>query len=194
MFGQDRNVIIGVLAEHFPRCFFTDPRQRLPLKKNIVNDIEALKLKEFETVDIQSAVDWYISNYGYQKRLAIPGNKRIDLDGKPVGTVTELEANKAVDKINEINAAKEARGLSNPHDVRVSPVPLRRIDTMTMKATADTRSDHELLTVAAKKIARAQTLLAGDDDDGLRAEITVPVLKKAIEDVQVVLARLKAGE
>ena len=52
-------------------------------------------------------------------------------------------------------------------------------------------SDAELLVAAGKKLTRAQALLAGDDDDGLRAEITVPVLKRAREDIDAVLARLR---
>jgi sRNA-binding protein len=62
---QDHNEVIAKLAEEFPRAFFIDSRQRRPLKKNILADIEARDLKTFDGFDIKAALDWYKSNYGY---------------------------------------------------------------------------------------------------------------------------------
>jgi hypothetical protein len=45
---------------------------------------------------------------------------------------------------------------------------------------------------AAKRLARIKEVMAaGDDDDGLLAKICVPLLKRAIEDAQTLLARMK---
>ena len=60
MYGQDHNEVIRVLAEHYPRCFFDDARQRRPIKKNIIADIEAQKPEELDPYDIQSAIDWVL--------------------------------------------------------------------------------------------------------------------------------------
>jgi sRNA-binding protein len=56
MYGQDHNDVIRMLAEHYPRCFFDDARQRRPLKKNIIADIEAQQPKDLEPYDLPSAL------------------------------------------------------------------------------------------------------------------------------------------
>ena len=48
MYGQDHNEVIRQLEACYPRCFFDDARQRRPIKKNVVTDIEAQKPKELE--------------------------------------------------------------------------------------------------------------------------------------------------
>ena len=74
----------------------------------------------------------------------------------------------------------------------VNPVPLRKLD-MTVKAlTPNPQTDAELLASATKRLARVKECLASDDDaDGLRAEMIVPLLKKAIDDAQTLLTRMK---
>ena len=77
------------LVEKYPKCFFEDPRQRVPIKKSIRDDLQAEGFPADYGL-ISSAVDWYESHFSYQYALE-PGRKRIDLNGKEVGTVTEQE-------------------------------------------------------------------------------------------------------
>jgi sRNA-binding protein len=81
--------VIRMLAEHYPKCFFEEPRRRLPLKKNITTDI--IKDGDFDVSPemIEAAVGWYESHVGYDYAMSIAGSKPIDLDGCPFGTVTK---------------------------------------------------------------------------------------------------------
>jgi ProP effector len=94
------------LAERYPRCFFVNPRLRQPLKKNIEADLQKDGFASPEL--ISASVDWYKSHISYQYSLQI-GAKRLDLDGKEVGTVTELEQRAARMKILEINEKRATR-------------------------------------------------------------------------------------
>src|SRR5262249_1167816 len=91
---------VHVLVEKDPQCFFDNPRQRRPLKKNIVADLEKDGCPLAPEL-IAASVDWYQSHFGYQYALEV-GSKRLDLNGKEVGTVTALEQAAARKKIQEI--------------------------------------------------------------------------------------------
>jgi sRNA-binding protein len=39
-YRQELEDSVQLLAEKYPKCFFTNPRLRRPLKKNIVADLE----------------------------------------------------------------------------------------------------------------------------------------------------------
>ena len=67
---------------------------------------EARNLPAFEMVNLSAALDWYTSNYGYQKCLLLAGTQRLDLDGKPVARVTETEARAAQIEVDNINSKK----------------------------------------------------------------------------------------
>jgi sRNA-binding protein len=90
---QEIESAIELLAEAYPKCFLLDPERRRPLKHNIGVDL----IKDGVALApelLRAAIDWYESHFGYQLALQ-PGVKRIDLKGKDVGTVTELEHRKA---------------------------------------------------------------------------------------------------
>jgi sRNA-binding protein len=90
---EDLDTAIGMLVEYYPRCFFIDSEKRRPLKRNLATDLvkEGVALPR-ELID--ATLTWYESHFAYQYALE-PGAKRIDLHGKEVGTVTELEARAA---------------------------------------------------------------------------------------------------
>jgi ProP effector len=89
---------IAQLAELYPNCF-RQPRQ--PLKIGIHNDIIA-QHPELRPSLIGSALKAYTRSLGYLETLKA-GSARIDLDGNPVGTVTDADEEDAKRKI-----AKEA--------------------------------------------------------------------------------------
>jgi sRNA-binding protein len=95
---QDHKVVIDLLGQLYPRCFFTNPKQRKPLKKNIANDIDKLSNPALAEYDIYAAVDWYTGHIGYDYGLT-PGAERIDLNGQFVGKVTETEGREARERI-----------------------------------------------------------------------------------------------
>jgi ProP effector len=90
---------IAQLAELYPSCF-RQPRQ--PLKVGIHNDIIALH-PELRPSLIASALKTYTRSLGYLETLKA-GSARIDLEGNPVGTVTDTDEEDAKRKI-----AKAAR-------------------------------------------------------------------------------------
>jgi len=85
---EDREQFIAYLAEKFPKCFFTDPHQRRPLKHNIAVDLERERVLDADK--ISQTLDWYQNHYSYRYSL-VAGVQRIDLDGDKAGTVTPQE-------------------------------------------------------------------------------------------------------
>jgi sRNA-binding protein len=86
-----RDQLVGLvdqLAVKYPRAFITEPARRLPLKKNIILDLEQDGV--FDGATREAVVRYYQRNFGYEYSL-LAGAKRIDLNGKEVGTVTEQE-------------------------------------------------------------------------------------------------------
>jgi sRNA-binding protein len=94
---EEIDATIRQLANNYPKCFFEDPRQRRPLKKSIAVDLQNDGFPAAYEL-IVSAIDWYMKNFSNQYALAT-GAKRIALDGKEVGTVTEQEHLNAQKKI-----------------------------------------------------------------------------------------------
>jgi sRNA-binding protein len=90
---------IARLAELYPNCF-RQPRQSL--KIGIHNDIIA-RHPELRRSLIASALKAYTRSLGYLETLKA-GSARIDLEGNPVGTVTDADEEDAKRKI-----AKAAR-------------------------------------------------------------------------------------
>jgi sRNA-binding protein len=90
---------IELLVESYPKCFFLDPEKRRPLKHNIGVDLTKDGVALAPEL-VRAAIGWYESHFGYQLALQ-PGVKRIDLRGKEVGTVTELEHRKAQKYVHE---------------------------------------------------------------------------------------------
>ena len=80
---------VRILAKTYPRCFFEQPEQRRPLKKNIIDDL----IKDGAPMApelITASVEWYQTHLGYQLCL-LAGRKRVDLHGKEGNAVTEYE-------------------------------------------------------------------------------------------------------
>src|SRR5947207_1439020 len=127
---QELEDSIQKLAERYPRCFFVNPRLRQPLKKNIEKDLQK---DGFATPELISAsVAWYKSHISYQYNLET-GAKCLDLDGKEVGTLTELEQRAARMKIQEINERRVERAPLNPIITMSNLVTARRISEGQLK-------------------------------------------------------------
>ena len=104
-----------LLCGRFPRTF--SRRGPQPLKVGVYGDVLAALGKAVQPRDLQSALRAYTGNRGYFRAL-LAGACRIDLDGKPAGTVTPEDEKVAKARLAEFkkgvaaseNAACERTG------------------------------------------------------------------------------------
>jgi sRNA-binding protein len=184
-----------MLCEHYPKCFFEDPRQRLPLKQKIVDDIINDQDLDVSPGLITAAVDWYKSNIGYAGfAMSIPGAKRINLDGKAVGTVTESEAVAAQQRLDEFHRGKNERVPQSPartlHEPHASGLP----ETVVKKLEPSAAQPRSKMAAAAPEfvplfdtLATANAAVVGITDPAMRAVVvkaTLDVVSKKLEQVR----------
>jgi sRNA-binding protein len=58
---------IRLLVDQYPKCFFADPQQRRPLKRNILADLQKDGVPVAREL-LVPAVGWYCSHFGYLHR------------------------------------------------------------------------------------------------------------------------------
>ena len=92
---------IKLLCERFPQTF--SRRGPQPLKVGVYGDVLAALGEAVQRRDLQSALRAYTSNAGYL-RVLLAGACRIDLDGKPAGTVTPEDETVAKARLAEPRA------------------------------------------------------------------------------------------
>jgi ProP effector len=102
---EEIQATIGVLVKTFPKCFWVWESCRRPLKIGIDRDIRE-RLNTLSPAALSAALQFYCNNPGYRRRI-LKGAWRIDLDGRPAGSVTaEQEASaKAQLAAREVKAA-----------------------------------------------------------------------------------------
>src|ERR1700757_1875355 len=101
---------ITQLAELYPNCF-RQPCQ--PLKIGIHNDVIA-RHPEVRRSLIASALKTYTRSLGYLETLKA-GSARIDLEGNPVGTVTDADEEDAKRKIAKATKGAGAQATEDPN-------------------------------------------------------------------------------
>jgi sRNA-binding protein len=170
---------ITQLAEKYPKCFFEDPKLRRPLKKNIIADLQHDGFGVASEL-ITAGVDWYESHLSYQYALEV-GAKRIDLNGKEVGTVTDLEQRSAQKKIKEVREKIAAKNLNNALATntslyaagRITDDQIKKLDAAPMimpKPTSNGGRSPDLAKLYSALDA-ANTALTGDADPDLRTAL-----------------------
>jgi sRNA-binding protein len=97
---HDSDERILLLQKRYPAVFFETPQMRRPLKPDIFDDLVADGFA-CERNLLKASLDWYRSHYGA---------KRINLQGKEVGTVT---AHKEAAAKVEIQRIAEMRKISH---------------------------------------------------------------------------------
>jgi ProP effector len=80
--------VISLLAEKWPCCFSIPGSRRRPLKLGIREDVLAALDGAIAAGKVSAALRWYVSSPEYQRRL-VHGTWRVDLNGRPAGTVSE---------------------------------------------------------------------------------------------------------
>ena len=106
--NQAATAAITLLAEAFPKCFSVYEGRRRPLKLKIHLDIQAALDGAITPAELSRALGIYCSNQVYLGHTR-NGAWRLDLDGKPAGTVTADEEAHAKATLAGIKAKKEAR-------------------------------------------------------------------------------------
>jgi sRNA-binding protein len=186
---DEHEQVIHMLCDHYPKCFFEDPRQRRPLKKNIAADIAKDPNFKVDPDRIVAAVDWYKSHISYDYALAQTGVKRIDLSGVEVGTVTESEAIAARQAIAEkgttINTAKNPiRTLNQMHTTgKISDDGLRKVDAPMLPRTKTATIAPELAPLY-EVLGNANTAVASISDPTMRAAVLKTLLDVVITAFQ----------
>jgi hypothetical protein len=175
-FSREENEhAIRVLVTKYPKCFFEDPKLRRPLKKNIVADLQAdgCPLAEGE---ISAAIAWYESHFAYHYALQA-GAKRIDLDGKENGTVTELEQRNARNYIAERKRAMSERNLNLAIPTTTSLVLARRVPDDALRKIDLTPESLPMTATKADPLAKLQGQV-----DALRRviEVSEPMMQTAL--------------
>jgi sRNA-binding protein len=182
---------IRKLADIYPKCFFEDPKLRRPLKQNILADLQkdGVPLAQDLTT---TAVAFYQSNFSYQYSL-YAGNKRIDLNGVEVGTVTEKEYMAAQ---VEIKAAHQKRNATETVGAqhaagRISDDAVKKLDApMIPKEKATKAVVAPELTKLYEAFTAANATLSGPGDDDLRSAIAAAALGFVCKEAQRLIASL----
>ena len=105
---MSRNAIVGVislLAEKWPCCFSIPYSQRRPLKLGIREDVLAALDGAISAGKVSAALRWYVSSPEYQRRL-LHGAWRVDLNGRPAGTVSQEDEAHARAQLAAIEAKR----------------------------------------------------------------------------------------
>jgi sRNA-binding protein len=197
MYAQDHREVIGKLARLFPKAFFEDGRQRVPLKPNITADIEKMGCADLIGVDVAGAVDFYMTHVGYQIGSSTAGKMRFDLDGNAVKKVTAQEAavaqRKASEAFQDMRAANRAINGDKANGIDPGISMMKKVTAVRDEAANQkraTQSPADLLAAATKKLARATSLLDSEDDE-FKAGFIEKVLKETKADIDAMLARLR---
>jgi ProP effector len=134
--NQPATAVIALLAKTFPKCFSVYERRRRPLKIGIHRDIKAALDGAITPADLHKALGIYCSNPAYLGHTRT-GAWRLDLDGKPAGTVTADEEAHAKATLAGIKAKKEARTAAVKAAAQPAiPQPPGRLSLADLKAAA----------------------------------------------------------
>jgi ProP effector len=115
--------------------------RRRPLKLKIHLDIQAAPDGAITPAELSRALGIYCSNEAYLGNTRT-GAWRLDLDGKPTGTVTADEEAHAKATLAGIRAKKEARtATAKAAAPPASPQPPKRLSLADLKAAALARKD-----------------------------------------------------
>jgi ProP effector len=116
---------IALLAEAFPQCFAAHAARRQPLKLGIHADIALAGVMTAREMKV--ALRYYTGNAAYLRSIR-QGAPRVDLEGKPAGTVTAEDE----------QAAKAKLAARHKPKLAARPKP-RRLGLADLKAAAQRR-------------------------------------------------------
>jgi sRNA-binding protein len=179
---QDSEEVVSMLAEKYPKCFFEDPKMRRPLKFNIIADLQQDGFPVAPEL-LSAGVDWYQSHFGYQHALQA-GAKRIDLNGKEVGTVTKKEQDNAQKKIRDDQQKRisKTQYATAPIPDELDPSSMKRIPTVTPAPTIAPQ-----LARLYEAFMAANAALLNSGDAALRSAMAAAALEFMVKEAQRVI-------
>jgi sRNA-binding protein len=191
---DERDQYTKYLVEMFPKAFFEDPEQRLPLKKNIITDLG--QQCSADNSALSQALGWYQSHFSYQRKL-LSGADRIDLAGKKAGTVTlqEQEAARRSIAARKKEMADRRAGLAAPAKPAVMNGHAKGAPAM-VKTSPPTPppSPAPAAPIAAlhNAVAVAVEIIGNRDRYGaLRAALATTALRQIIADAETLIGSLQ---
>ena len=98
-------VVVSLLAEKWPCCFSIIESGRRPLKLGIRDEVLAGLGGAISAGKVSAALRWYVSSPEYQRRL-VHGAWRVDLNGNPVGIVSQEDEAHARAQLAAIEAKR----------------------------------------------------------------------------------------
>jgi sRNA-binding protein len=190
---EETELAIEKLAELYPKCFFVNSRNRAPLKKNIILDLQRDGAPMAAEL-LSAALDWYQSHLGYQLIL-LAGAKRVGLHGEWVGTVTPSEALAAQKTAAENRAREKAR-----REAQQVPIVVEMIKKVEKEPTPMTKtpvkppSVPEPAATPSDPLAGVQALIDGvrtvmtTSPPALRAPLAKAGLHVVADEIQKMIA------
>jgi ProP effector len=115
--------LIVQLAERWPKCFSVFERRRRPLKLKIHLDILAALDGAVTPAELSLAMALYTHNSWYLRAAMRRGADRVDLEGNPVGTVTERDILNAAQELAHRAARRERQVQAAIPAVAPSAIP-----------------------------------------------------------------------
>lgn len=113
-------VIIAELAARFPACFAArDDEAHKPLKIGIFHDISA-RVPDLAPHAVRLALGAYVRRTAYQCALAAGRKPRIDLDGTPVGPVSDEHMQCARKWLCQWRAPRDSKQAAPPAEAEPS--------------------------------------------------------------------------
>lgn len=198
--------LIEYLAATYPKTFFTQPHLKRPLKKNILLDLE--KDRVLDDGKREAAVSFYQRDWNYEAAL-LAGAKRIDLDGKEVGTVTEQEQMEARKRAQEQKQQRrEKLKAQGPVEVvrklhadgkivtdqlsKISAPPLARAPMAKAKTPEPVPMNGIDLTKLYKLLDSIDDVVAKTDEDAtLQSMVTAAGLKVLVHEANKLITKLE---
>ena len=162
MSKRDQRAVAAVhqlLRERFPKAFPADYDDLLPLKVGLLADLQRA-LPEVDPTLLRRALANHVGRDGYLLALLHRrGDRRYDLDGQPVETITDAERAAAQARLDASTARGQARAARvREHQERVEKRRAQRErERRNREAKAARKAAHEIKMqeVAARKAALA---------------------------------------
>jgi len=200
---EETDDFIHKLAREYPKCFFEDPRQRVPIKKSIAADLATAGFGA--TYDeLVLVIQFYEQGFGYLYALQA-GTKRVDLSGKAAGTVTEQEEMAAQRKIKEIKQKKRERDVAmlgataivnQLHSAgQITDCAVKQLDApplpVPVPVVTPPEKPHEPFATIREAIAAAETVM-NDAPTRVRSTMAAAALRLVICEVEAMIRMLES--
>jgi sRNA-binding protein len=191
---QDRDTVIGYLADRFPSCFFENPELRRPLKHDIIDDLE--KERVLERNKLAQALDWYQNHFAY-RRAVVAGAERVGLSGQRAGIVTPQEQQEnrrwIAERKKEMAEQKAIRESAEPPRVVVKPPVTKEPGheaVMTNKIPPPPNL-HPSLAGLQEALVVVNGLLTDRQFESMRPILATAALKEVISDAEALIVLLQ---